>query len=340
MASGHSVQLPFWGIPTGAAEAVGNAGPAYSDGMASGPVRRPEHPGTRPEAGPPPGAAERPHAPAGGLTVLGHGPAGAAARPAERADAVLNRVRILAAARRLFDQEDPRGVTMDAIARAAGVGRATLYRRYPDTTSIAVALLDEHERLVQGQMIQGPPPLGPGAPPTERLVAAFAALVDLLDRHLPLVLGAEVGESRFATGAYAFWRAHVLMLLRAAEVPAAESVVDLLLAGLAPDVYRFQRGTRGLSKEEVVAGTTVLLRRLAGPTGTAGTGGRAGAGSTTATPSAGDTVGVADADRIPRTVGAEGAARPAAGPAEGGQCPASSHVRPTPTETSSPTVSW
>jgi uncharacterized membrane protein len=56
---------------------------------------------------------------------------------------------------------DPRRVTMDAIAREAGVGRATLYRRYPDPHSIAVALLDEHERRVQEKIISGEPPLGP-----------------------------------------------------------------------------------------------------------------------------------------------------------------------------------
>jgi AcrR family transcriptional regulator len=38
---------------------------------------------------------------------------------------------------------------MDQIARAAGVGRATLYRRYPDPVAFAVALLDKHERELQ-----------------------------------------------------------------------------------------------------------------------------------------------------------------------------------------------
>src|SRR6187431_692180 len=89
--------------------------------------------------------------------------------PTERADAARNRRRILEAAERLFATEDPAAVTMGEIARAAGVGRATLYRRYPDPASVAMALLDEHERELQGRLISGEPPLGPGALPADRL---------------------------------------------------------------------------------------------------------------------------------------------------------------------------
>ena len=64
----------------------------------------------------------------------------------ERADAARNRARVLAAAERLFAERGAADVTMEDIARAAGVGRGTLYRRYPDRAAIAVALLDEHER--------------------------------------------------------------------------------------------------------------------------------------------------------------------------------------------------
>src|SRR5882757_5709287 len=72
------------------------------------------------------------------------GPSPAGDGVPERADAARNRTRVLAAAADLFATRDPRTVTMDDIAKAAGVGRATVYRRYPDTRSIAVALLDEH----------------------------------------------------------------------------------------------------------------------------------------------------------------------------------------------------
>jgi AcrR family transcriptional regulator len=67
-------------------------------------------------------------------------------KPVERADAARNRAKVLAAAEALYARADPRTVTMDDIAKEAGVGRATLYRRYPDPAAIATALLDEHER--------------------------------------------------------------------------------------------------------------------------------------------------------------------------------------------------
>ncbi|WP_020524160.1 TetR/AcrR family transcriptional regulator [Catelliglobosispora koreensis] len=169
----------------------------------------------------------------------------------ERADATRNRVLVLEAARRLFTSQDPRSVTMEDIAREAGVGRATLYRRYPDVPTIAAALLGEHESALQAELIGGPPPLGPGAPPAQRLAAFYTAMIALLEEHLPLVLGAETGEARFRAGAYGFWRAHVKAILTEAGVKDALAATDVLLAPLAPDVYRYQRQVLGYSQARV-----------------------------------------------------------------------------------------
>jgi AcrR family transcriptional regulator len=66
-----------------------------------------------------------------------------AARP--RADAVRNRERIVAAARELFVQYGSE-VAFDDIARRAGIGNATLYRHFPDRSSlvreVVVSVLD------------------------------------------------------------------------------------------------------------------------------------------------------------------------------------------------------
>lgn len=181
----------------------------------------------------------------------------------ERADAARNRARVLAAAQRLFRERGPH-VTMGEIARAAEVGRGTLYRRYPDVASIARALLDEHEREVQAQLLGGTPPLGPGAPPAERLAAFYDAMVTLLDQHVHLVLGAEAGTARFATGAYDFWRAHVHALLAEARVPGSDALVDTLLAPLAPEVFSHQRHELGLSTGSICAGLHLLAYGVLG----------------------------------------------------------------------------
>ncbi|GAB2648565.1 TetR/AcrR family transcriptional regulator [Kribbella swartbergensis] len=180
----------------------------------------------------------------------------------ERADAARNRQKVLEAAEALFAEGDPRSVTMDDIARRAGVGRATLYRRYPSTAAIATALLDHHERQVQEQILRGAPPLGPGAPPRERLVAFYEEMVELLEQHLPLTLGAETGARRYATGAYGFWRLHIATLLDAAGLAGGDVLPDMLLAPLAPDLYDHVRNVRGLSAADVTTALTALARRV------------------------------------------------------------------------------
>jgi AcrR family transcriptional regulator len=95
--------------------------------------------------------------------------------PPERADAARNRRRILVAAERLFARDGVACTSLDAIAVAAGVGKGTLFRRFGDRASLALALLDSSERDFQEAFIRGRAPLGPRAPPCERLIAFRAA---------------------------------------------------------------------------------------------------------------------------------------------------------------------
>lgn len=169
--------------------------------------------------------------------------------PPERADAAANRRRILAAAERLFAERGP-NITMTDLARAAGVGRGTLYRRYPDVAAVAVDLLDAHERDLQTAILTGPPPLGPGSSPRQRLSAFYTAMIDLLEQHLPLALGAEQGGARFNVGAYGFWRSFVAALLRESGLDSG-TLADALLAPLAPEVFHYQRHDRGHTVSEV-----------------------------------------------------------------------------------------
>jgi AcrR family transcriptional regulator len=151
----------------------------------------------------------------------------------ERADAARNRARILDAARSLFAERGVREVSLEEVARAAGVGKATLFRRFGDRGALFLALLDGHERELQDAILRGATPLGPGAPARERLLAFLDALLRLSLEHRELLLASETARpgARLQTGAYAFWHRHVSWLLgelRAASDP--DLLAHLLLA--------------------------------------------------------------------------------------------------------------
>ncbi|MDI3284198.1 TetR/AcrR family transcriptional regulator [Polyangium sp. 15x6] len=63
-------------------------------------------------------------------------------RPARRKDAEENRARIVAAAREVYASAGF-DAPFDAIARHAGVGRATLYRNFPDRYALGAAIVED-----------------------------------------------------------------------------------------------------------------------------------------------------------------------------------------------------
>src|SRR3954469_19914219 len=89
----------------------------------------------------------------------------------ERVDAARNRAKILAAAEQLIAERGIEHVSVDDVAKAACVGKGTIYRRFGDRAGLAIALLGEREREFQDELIRGRAPLGPGTEPRERIVA-------------------------------------------------------------------------------------------------------------------------------------------------------------------------
>jgi polyketide synthase 12 len=73
-------------------------------------------------------------------------------------------------------------LTMDALAERAGLGKGTVFRRFGTRAGIFAALLDDDERDFQRQVLSGSPPLGPGAPPLDRLIAFGRARTGFLAR--------------------------------------------------------------------------------------------------------------------------------------------------------------
>lgn len=160
----------------------------------------------------------------------------------ERADAAKNRQRILDAAGRLIAKRGVRSVTLEAVASEAGVGRATLFRRFPDRGALLLALLDEHERALQDEILSGRPPLGPGASPSKQLAAFAEALFELTREHRELLLGSETTGplARMHTGAYAVWHLHLAALLAELRPDADPDVLaDLILALYDAELQQF-----------------------------------------------------------------------------------------------------
>ena len=175
-------------------------------------------------------------------------PVAGSPRP-ERADAARNRERVLDAARRLFAERGADAVTMDEVARAAGVAKGTVFHRFGDRAGLALALLDEHERALQDQILRGPPPLGPGAPPRERLLAFLTALAQLTFEHRDLLLVVERDSAaRYRTGAYQAWLQHTVLLLGDDDALRAH----VLLAPLAADLVA-HLAEQGVTAAELAA---------------------------------------------------------------------------------------
>jgi AcrR family transcriptional regulator len=126
---------------------------------------------------------------------------------------------------------------MDAVAREAGVGKGTLYRRFGDRAGLARSVCEERERALQDELIRGAPPLGPGASAIERLRAFGHAYLELLEGAAPLLDLAETAVP-LDGGPYCFYHLHVRLLLEEASPGCdADLLSHALLATLGAGVH-------------------------------------------------------------------------------------------------------
>lgn len=190
----------------------------------------------------------------------------------ERSDAARNRRAVLEAARALFARRGVTGVTMEEISREAGVGKGTLYRRFPNKGVLCQALLDEPTRVFQRETMRlvGEPGVGS----LEKLDRFLDGLVSFTEENLDLLYGGEeplwgaTRLARFGSPAYDWRRWTVLGLLRGAgrdgEISAGldlEYLATALLAPLEVELYYHQRRVAGLSRDRISAGLRSLVPR-------------------------------------------------------------------------------
>lgn len=165
-------------------------------------------------------------------------------RRAERADAARNRRAILQATEDLLRRHEPGEVSVERVAAAAGVGKATVFHRFGTRATLMQALMLERADALREAITTGPPPLGPGAPPAERLTAFFDALIGLAARNVGLMSAHEHavatakhgGGERQSNPVYVFWHGHVAALIAQARPNSdADLLAHVLLGALHND---------------------------------------------------------------------------------------------------------
>jgi len=171
-----------------------------------------------------------------------------------RADAVRNRAAILRATEELLTRHHPQQISMEQVAAAAGVGKGTVFHRFGSRYGLMRALMQERAQDLEIAITIGPPPLGRGAPPRERLLAFLTAVVELVARNKGLLaaLGPEARvtatsgqEPREAHPVYRSWHSHISQLVRQRQPDLdADMLAHVLLATLhsEPILNALERG--------------------------------------------------------------------------------------------------
>jgi AcrR family transcriptional regulator len=163
----------------------------------------------------------------------------------ERADALRNRRAILAATEELLATHRPQDISMEQVAAAAGVGKGTVFHRFGNRVGLMHALMFERAHALGEAVTGGPPPLGPGAPARDRLLAFLDAVVEVVSRNKSLM--AELARSGLADPpagrpgiqerddhpVYWSWHGHVSALI-SAERPGvdADLIAHLMLGAI------------------------------------------------------------------------------------------------------------
>lgn len=187
----------------------------------------------------------------------------------ERRDAMEHRRCILQVAQNLFAKKGVHAVSMHQIAKAAGIGQGTLYRRYAHKGELCMDLLHEqHERLLADVTALFVTKASSSA--LERLDSVMSLSITFLEEQGALLGPVALTEMQETLCGDVATPQHIPLYLWLHDLFAGlltEAVerkellaldisftADAILATLNPMFYRFQRQERGLSPERILQG--------------------------------------------------------------------------------------
>ncbi|MDJ0753177.1 MAG: TetR/AcrR family transcriptional regulator [Ardenticatenaceae bacterium] len=193
----------------------------------------------------------------------------------ERRDAAENRQLILETADRLFAARGVQDVCMAEIAKEAGIGKGTLYRRFANKGELCLSLLDEDYQLFQNQQLaRFQEQMQAQLSPIEQLIGFLTQLLYFINDHVDLLNEIEqVGlDDASANVSIPHWWNHLTIrgLLQSAvnhgEIsPDAdlEYIAGALLAPLDSRILRLHLTAHGFTLDQIAAGQESLVRGLA-----------------------------------------------------------------------------
>ncbi len=183
----------------------------------------------------------------------------------ERSDSVRNRALLLETAQRLFAEQGIETVTMSAVAEAAGVGKGTLYRHFPNKTQLLQELIDYDQRDLQERTFQYLRERV--TDPADCLYWFLGEVVAFVGRHQDLFFG-HLGTRTLSLldhPAHQWWRLTLRGLLArlrpAIELDYATDVLYLLID---PRTIHFQKQRHGYDDAELVRHLVNTARQLIG----------------------------------------------------------------------------
>jgi AcrR family transcriptional regulator len=176
----------------------------------------------------------------------------------ERADAVRNRRAILAATEDLLASHRSQDISMEQVAAAAGVAKGTIFHRFGNRMGLMRALMVERAHALEEAVTTGPPPLGPGAPDRERLLAFLDAIAAVVSRNKSLLAelaysaateppaNEKAARDRDDHPVYRFWHGHISSLIAGQRPEAdAEMIAHIMLGALHSEPILAQLAAEG-----------------------------------------------------------------------------------------------
>ncbi|WP_246142276.1 hypothetical protein [Lacisediminihabitans profunda] len=129
------------------------------------------------------------------------------------------------------------------------------------------ALINEIELDFQRQLISGPPPLGPGAAPIDRLVAFGRERIRLITRQGDLIRAAEEPpETRYTSPPRAALHLHLRVLLKQSDFEGDTQVLAFtLLAALDAALVLHEHREANISLDRLANGWEELIRQVVAP---------------------------------------------------------------------------